>query len=56
MTKTARYEITVRLNRKIVERFFFADYDNAMNFMDQLEERNTNHIIEFRDNDPFNVA
>ena len=53
MSKTARYEITVRHGRKIVERFFFADYDNAMSMMDILEERNTNQIIEFKDNNPF---
>lgn len=54
MTKTGRYEITVRLGRKILDRRFYNDYNTAMDELDFLEENRDKlyaigSSVEFRD-------
>ena len=57
MTAKARYEVTVRDSRdhrKVVDRFYFKDYWDAMTKCDLLEETiNSLYFCEFRDLDPF---
>jgi hypothetical protein len=53
MSVKARYEITVLVGRKIEERIFLADYNEAMTKMDSLEIEFPNKQFEFTDHKLF---
>lgn len=55
--KKGRYEIIVKISRKIVESHYFDDYVVCMEFLDFLEAQNVRlrrgATIEYRDLKPF---
>ena len=54
MNKTARYQILIKDGRKIIERHYFSDYDDAMAMLDLLYCRyGRTCTIDYKDTDPF---
>ena len=46
---TGRYEVVAKQGRKIIDRFFGNNYDEAMDKLDDFEQRYFSYSVEFTD-------